>query len=129
MQRVGFLRLTAERSSVLDGEETGLSDAQILLHSLTWLWQHPLCPVFALCVLDRQGQRHLTYCNHISTMATSPLSFQTSLASQRTPHWKRELVFQLKDLKEIQIKTYRFLIIYNYEIKLKFPDHMMAFLH
>ena len=46
-----------------------------------------------------------------------------------TAHWKRELVFQLKDSKEIQIKTYRFLIIYNYKIKLKFPDHMMAFLH
>jgi hypothetical protein len=47
MQRVSFVRLTAESSSVVK-KQVVRSDAQILLHSLTWLWQHsaltaPLC--------------------------------------------------------------------------------------
>ena len=55
------------------------------------------------------------------------LSHALLLDKDSVKHWKWELVFQPKDLKKTQIKTYRFLIIHNCEIKLKFPDHMMAF--
>ena len=93
-QRVSSLRLTAERSSVLDGEETSClvtaTPNHITVHSLTrgWGTTPPLtAPLYPL--RPRRGSRNLTYCNHISTMAKPSLSFQTSLiriqtASQRT---------------------------------------------
>ena len=97
------LRLTAESSSVLDGEETccpGIATHKSYYKALrgcgsTPPFTAPLCPL--------RLDVNLTYCNHTSTMAKLSLSFQTSLirtASQRTlDHYPSLIIYASSRLK------------------------------